>query len=43
MQNQLRNTKFDGVLANTSIVIRDPEDKRFDLEAYLNVLAAENK
>ncbi|KAL3420991.1 mitochondrial f0 subunit e [Phlyctema vagabunda] len=24
-------------------IIRDPEDSRFDLEAYLNVLAAENK
>ncbi|KAM3078115.1 F1F0 ATP synthase subunit e, mitochondrial [Clarireedia jacksonii] len=24
-------------------IIRDPMDSRFDLEAYLNVLAAENK
>jgi len=24
-------------------IIRDPEDSRFDLEAYLNTLAAENK
>ncbi|KAG9234360.1 putative ATP synthase subunit E, mitochondrial [Amylocarpus encephaloides] len=24
-------------------VIRDPEDSKFDLEAYLNVVAAENK
>lgn len=26
-----------------SLVIRDPMDKRFDLEAYLNVVAAESE
>jgi hypothetical protein len=34
---------FHWAVTNSCVVIRDPEDSRFDLEAYLNDVAARNK
>lgn len=36
-------TEINYVTKLTRIVIRDPNDSRFDLEAYLNDVAAEAK